>query len=370
MSRLFLLKKAVQVHYSEELSNRLFDIEYSNYHDVYLAPIQLVSLSKLVEAIICYDKIVTDAKFYGTWSGSEILKLVIDEGVITTLDIDETAREELDKESGRKTFELLKSSVFEHFVNRLIQETPEGCILKVAQRYSGSCIDEYDYFGSHDTTDSFGAIRSHSSDLWFEERKESELAQAISMFVTGAFYYRSLSAFFQIPYSPFCLRTPFCIYVDSRYGLSPISGANIAMRIMKNETVAAIQSTLNPDNLFLVELNIPNIFAYILKRAEDPIDIINSALQIRNTDEAKDFRQEISKLTNLINAGNIPSALQIVDQIKQKASRILQTETKILESKLKIGFGGIEIELPLNVAKTLSTFTKRKKGNFLSSVVV
>lgn len=324
-----------------------------NVHDevlLRLVPIQLVSLRQVIEALVCYEQILTTQSHTETWLGNPELQRALNDGIICFPEIPSEIRNQLEIYSGQKMIKLATSAIFQHFVDSLTEESIEGIVLEIARHYHGLDSQVFSYFLRHDTIAHINAICAQASYKWFEEGK-SAISHAAAIFGTGAFYYRALAAFLQVPYSPFCLRTPFCVYDDTFYGPSPLAGAKLAMRIIRNEAITALQSAIGPGNLRVLELDLPPILAFVLKRAKDRSDILKCALRVRETDEARNFRRDISRLTAALNKGDIPDAVRYIDLIKARAKEIFHIVGVKQEIKIKIGFGfaGLEAGLPIEM---------------------
>lgn len=318
---------------------------------VKLGPIWLTSLACLVESIICYDRIFTSSDYVDAWGENPDLKQLLREGIIGSPDISSDVRKQLERYSEQKMIMLAKSNTFHKFVDDLVEKTTEGVILKVARHYHGFESPTITYYKRHDAIIRLDEVCQLVSQEWFD-RSKSAVPQAAAIFATGAFYYRAQAAFLGIPYLPFSLRAPFCLYDDALHGKSPQAGAKLALRIMRDEASEAVntlQSALKLEDVRWFDLDFPSIFAYVLKLSKNRSDILPCAMRIRTSNAAKDFRKELASLTASLNKGDIYNSMQAIDTIKTKAREVFRTTGLKADSKMKISFSIFETQIPLEV---------------------
>jgi len=329
----------------------------------HLLPIQLVSLSQVIEALICYDKILTTSSHSETWLNHPVLKGAMDDGIIIFPKISSEVDNQLESHTGRKMIKLARSSVFQYFVDELAENSLEGIVHKIARHYHGIDNTVYRYYEG-DKISNIEEILTQASSEWME-RPGGAMYHPAVLFGTGAFYYRALSSFMQVPYSPFCLRAPYCIYDDALYGKSPRVGATLAMKIIRDEAVGALQSATGEANLNMIELNLPSLFAFILRRATDRSDVLGCAMRSRETREVRGFRCDMAMLTKAIITGDIPETTRITGLIRESTNDIFQTGNVKLEKKIKIGFARFEVELPMAMTHRMSkVFRKTRRATF------
>ena len=322
-----------------------------------LVPIQLVSLAHVVQALVSYEKIITLPSHTTTWSGNVHLKRALSGNVIRFPEISPKIEKQLEVISGQKMIELARSHIFRKFTEDLTSNCVEGIVLEIARHYHGFGGRIFTYFRRHDTVEGIDEVIQKAT---WSEVPRSAISWAAALFGTGAFHYRNLGTYLNVPYSPFCLRAPFCIYDDTRYGPSPVAGAKIAMRILKNEVMTAIQPITEQVNSYWLEMDFPPIFTYVLRQARNRAEILPCALAIRETPEAKNFRRDMGKLTAALNTGNVPSMVLSYTEFKKKITEIFQTGEVTPRLKVKINFTAFEAELPIKMPEFLRNLLQKK----------
>lgn len=328
-----------------------------------LVPIQLTSLSCLVESLICYDRIYTSSGYAETWIENPALNQLLREGIIGFPDISADVKRQLEGYSEQKMIMLAKSNAFQKFVDDLVEKTTEGLVLKVARHYHGLESPTLTYYRRHDAISNLDEVCKVVWGEWFD-RGKSAVPQAAAIFATGAFYYRAQAAFLGIPYLPFSLRAPFCVYDDALHGKSPLAGAKLALRIIRDEAkdaVNTLQSTLRLEPVGWFDLDFPSIFAYVLRLSKNRADILPCAMRIRSSAAARDFRKELASLTASLNGGDIYNSMQAIDKVKTKAREVFRTTGLKTDSKIKISFSIFETEIPLEVPTFIRRMLRKTK---------
>jgi hypothetical protein len=335
-------------------------------------PIQLTSLAQFIEALVCHERVLTPLANASILSTHPELQAVLDKNIVRFIDIPPILSEQLETYAEKRIIKLATSKVFQNFVDNLTENTVESILLKIARHYHGLESKAYVYLRENDKISNIDKICHQIFSKWSEKGK-SALSHAVAIFGTGAFFYQSLATVLQVPYSPFCLRTPFCVYDDTTYGNAPHSGATLALRIIKNEAYNTLSATIPTNSPFsLMEFEAPPIFAMVLRRAKNRLDILPAAVQLRESKVAKKYRDDVTRLTDALNKGNSPEILKLIDKIKGSVKNALKTDDVNQNVKLKIGFvlGSIEFSLPLkSVAVLNEIFCKAKRTTFYFTIL-
>lgn len=158
----------------------------------------------------------------------------------------------------------------------------------------------------------------------------------------AAFFYEQLSDVSGLPYMPHPLRTVFVAFeiATSKMGLSATSEKIIALieqdRIHKAHKINEFYKSE------VVQLRIPYFLALVLKKANSPHEIIDIALNIRESNSAQTFRKWLHETEEQVASGNY-SIEKMTSEIKKIESLFNNKEFRYADDKSSTVEFGINI---------------------------
>jgi hypothetical protein len=159
-------------------------------------------------------------------------------------------------------------------------------------------------------------------------------------------YYYNLSRYLEVNYSPHPLRNK--IWSDKKY--IPLIAKDIISFFDKNVRQKAIIENLDVFPSLNIDLSIPVIYKYITKNARSTKDLFHTALEIRESEEARRFREFCAKLENAYRNRDNNKFIEYRDLIKEASNDWAECFSKSRSSKkltISDPFGIISTELSL-----------------------
>ncbi len=331
-----------------------------------IMPIRISSLGRLIDVLVSHERIVSIHTSCSEWRQNPLIERLADDGLLEIIELPSGLLKDLESCSEIRMRELANSVVFQNFVSDLSLLPGEGSYLRIARHYHGIQGSIYSYLRSHGEID---AVRSFSDPGWVD-RGKSELGSAALLFGTGAMFYRLASHLLGVPYYPFLLRSAFCAYDESRYGRTPLSGSRLAMEIVRGEAMDRLSNVGGSIDLQFFEVDMPQVFFNVLKRSKGVQEILDRAVELRETAEVTAFREGVSELTSSFFLGNVPAAIQAIESIRDSTSECFGSTSGAEKSKLKFSVAGFQLEVPIDFTRLARRFShKRPRLTFYSLLV-
>ncbi len=335
-----------------------------------LLDIPFIDMAKLVEALIIHEKLFVEDLTSEYWRRAEPFRKLLEKDIIEVYRI--SSRDRLDtgnwvisnfeKDIKNKIYvESLGENLPRHIEEFLNEVNPALSHDYISHRHVISNVDLYLQYLHH--------IRPHCGYENLFKNSELQPERFISVFLFRTYQNLSISNLYRVPYSPQTFRVPIIKYKMHELNILPGSFAQIAVG-----KVSKIISDYRGDiNKFLgknvIEVDIPPLFAIILKNCKSAEDVIDETLKIRESSNARKFRKwsaEVEKSINETKIDEITKAMTMIDEVATDLKYEFGSGESILMARIdpKIGLGGPVLSA-LGILKLLKKYTFKSQTVFL-----
>jgi hypothetical protein len=322
--------RLLHTRYGNLLDNEFFKqegvITALVHHDV-------LNLALLTESLVCHDTIYINAEFIDRWNQNieqtslqRLANIIVP--VLWSPDTrykdDNKLREKLGSELGRMPRSI---------------STLEGIVFYTMHHpYSISKEAERDLFIPYKEGYAFGLPRSLDLGM-------------------GAVFYLMCSQVLGIPYKPCILRAPFIAQViKDKFDSRKFNAADIIIALLEKSREEAIQEYFEKVlELNMIEVNIPCILSAVLRNSTSLSDVIPLTIQLRESREAKAFRQWCNNLTQIIQQGDLAKIAEAIKEVKD----LVTSWNKFLgltrgdNVDVSLGWGPASVSIPFSLPRLL-----------------
>jgi len=188
----------------------------------------------------------------------------------------------------------------------------------------------------------------------------------------GALFYDCVAAELGLPYAPSPYRADFLARATQGGSTNQSTAIRVIRDIDKFKRETLIPSLAERAGLPEFSVAFPSIFALVVKESKDKRDVIQSALRLRETRPAQDFRRWTVELDDAIKDGHLSNILKIQkiiqDELRKFASQLQISQTKQIKLQLSLTGVGVEGELaPADFLRKL--WPKRGLARFIASLL-
>ena len=262
----------------------------------------LVNLAILIESLLCFDHVYVNAEYIDRWnSGIHQTTLSSLESLISGVTVDPAVRWQME------------SSV----IKRISRRLPDGLsgVAELSNLVTSATHNDWDR----------GRVDDSRLANMFSPYVEASRAfpGAIGIGV-GAGFYVACSQLLGVPYRPSALRARMLADAfDAELKAWRDQVGHMAFRLLEESRSAALEKSFaSLVEMNLIEFKMPAALAAVLSRAKSAADVIPVALSLRESREARKFRQWCGELSAAVLDGSLDEIVKLYRVVKQQTEHV------------------------------------------------